>query len=353
MQEKKMGEAAPVSEEPPPKILVADDTPANLVAMRRLLARVHAQVVEARSGNDALAACLDHEFALILLDVQMPGMDGFEVASLLAGDARTQDTPIIFITATTADDLDRLRGYGSGAVDYISKPVNDTILLSKVRVFLDLYRSRQQLQRLLMELDARNRQLQAEVAERRRIEELVRHQAGHDGLTGLPNRSLFMDRLEQALTRARRSSRPLGLLYLDIDGFKPVNDEHGHHAGDLLLRAIAGRLRAAVRRSDTVARLGGDEFAVIMEEAVDLPQSAAEFARKLCALIEQPYELALNAGQTQAVTIGASIGVALFPVHVTEQGDCEALLRAADAAMYTAKRAGKNRVVLAAAPAAG
>jgi len=229
-----------------PKILVVDDTPANLVAMRRLLSKFEVQLVEVSSGNAALAACLDHEFALILLDVQMPEMDGFEVAALLSEEARTADTPIIFVTAAYADDLNRLKGYSFGAVDYIAKPINDIILQSKVRVFLDLYRGRQQLRQLLDVLNLRNGQLEAEIAERKRIEALVRHQAGHDVLTGLPNRSLFMDRLDQALERSRRQGHPCALLYIDIDGFKPVNDQHGHHAGDLLLQGIAQRMRELV-----------------------------------------------------------------------------------------------------------
>lgn len=333
-----------------PRILVVDDTPANLVAMRRLLSRVDAVLVEAGSGNEALAATLDNEFALILLDVNMPEMDGFEVASYLAGEAHTRETPIIFVTAALVDDLNRLKGYSFGAVDYIAKPINDTILLSKVKVFLDLYRGKQQLRALLGELNERNRQLQAEIAERRRAEDQVRHQATHDGLTGLPNRSLFMDRLGQALERSRRGQRAFALLYIDIDGFKPVNDTHGHQAGDQLLQAIAVRMAQRVRQSDTVARLGGDEFAVILEESVDSPGVALQTAEQMCELLRQPY--AINHGLR--VEVGASIGVSCYPEHAAGAADArEALIRAADNAMYRAKRSGKNRSVLAPPPPPG
>jgi CheY-like chemotaxis protein len=169
---------------PVPKILVVDDTPANLVAMRHVLADSGAQLYEARSGNDALALCLDHEFALILLDVNMPEMDGFEVAFLIGEDERLRDTPIIFVTAAYADDINRVRGYHFGAVDYIAKPINDMILQSKVRVFLELYRARAQLKSTLAELEERNEQLNLEIAERLRIEDRIRHQATHDMLTG-------------------------------------------------------------------------------------------------------------------------------------------------------------------------
>lgn len=331
-----------------PKILVVDDTPANLVAMRRLLAKTDAEVVEARSGNEALAACIDQEFALILLDVQMPDIDGFEVASLLSGDERTANTPIIFVTAAFADDLNRLRGYHFGAVDYIAKPINDVILQSKVRVFLDIYRARHDLSRLVAELDARNQQLQVEIAERKRAEERVLHRATHDTLTELPNRALFMDRVESAMDRADRKGGTFGLMYLDIDGFKPINDGLGHHAGDLLLQQIALRLRAAVRRSDTVARIGGDEFAIVMEDAIDSPQSIEKLAGKICETVGEPYSLPLNDVGMTTVVIGCSIGIALFPDHCQQSTDRrEALIRAADRAMYLAKQAGKNRVVLA------
>jgi diguanylate cyclase (GGDEF)-like protein len=332
---------------PPPKILVVDDTLANLIAMRHLLAKSGAQLVEARSGNEALAACLDHEFALILLDVQMPEMDGFEVASLLADEIKTAETPIIFVTAAFVDDLNRLRGYHFGAVDYIAKPINEVILQSKVRVFLDLYRSRQELKNLIAELDSRNRLLEAEVAERKRAEEMVLYKATHDSLTDLPNRSLFMDRLEQALRRSDRSGQPLGLLYIDIDGFKPVNDTMGHLAGDKLLQQIAQRLRGSVRRSDTVARLGGDEFAVIAEGAIEAPEAVERLAQTLREVLSQPYSIELEGVRSQLVNIGASIGVALCPQHCGSGEDRrEGLIRKADAAMYQAKQGGKNRVVV-------
>jgi diguanylate cyclase (GGDEF)-like protein len=328
-----------------PAILVVDDTPANLVAMRKLLKGADAHIVEAASGNAALAACLDHEFALILLDVNMPDMDGFEVAQYLGGEERTRDIPIIFVTAAYADDMNRLKGYANGAVDYIAKPINDIILQSKVRVFLDLHRSKQALRDNVRQLSQLNEQLNQEMEERVRAEERARHQATHDPLTGVPNRALFMDRLQLALDRGRRASRPFALLYIDIDGFKPVNDRHGHHAGDLLLKAITQRLGERLRKSDTLARLGGDEFAVILEEQVDVPDDAVHAAENLCGLLQQPFPLEGDL----VVQVGASIGVALFPQSAGgAAGDArETLIRAADQAMYRAKKGGKNRVELA------
>lgn len=325
---------------PRPKILVVDDNPANLLVMRKLLAKVDADLIEASSGNDALKATFDHEFALILLDVYMPDMSGFEVADFLMQEEHTRQMPVIFITATYADDLHRLKGYGFGAVDYMAKPVDATMLLSKVHVFLELYRHKVALRQALAELSARNRQLEAEIVERKRIEEDMRHLATHDGLTGLPNRVLFMERLHAAIAQSAERGSRLALVYLDINGFKEVNDAHGHSAGDAVLHTLAERLRGHLKSGDTAARLGGDEFAIIVVEVADV----AEALRLGDALDQQLREPLLHRqGSSElALSLHSSIGLAVFPDH----GDsAEAIIFAADQAMYTAKRAGKGRPV--------
>jgi diguanylate cyclase (GGDEF)-like protein len=161
----------------------------------------------------------------------------------------------------------------------------------------------------------------------------LRHQALHDGLTGLPNRVLFTDRLEQALRVARRTRTSCGVLFLDLDGFKQVNDTRGHAVGDLLLRSVAERLRGALRRSDTVARMGGDEFTVILPE-IRTPEDARMVADKLVAFLALPF--VLNGAE---VRIGVSIGIACYPADGEE---AESLLVQADAAMYEAKQCGKG-----------
>ena len=325
----------------PPKILVVDDTRANLIAMRHLLADCGAELVEASSGNEALSRCLDQQFALILLDVNMPDMDGFEVAALLGEAEQLRDTPVIFVTAAYADDLNRLKGYRSGAVDYISKPINDVILQSKVRVFLELHSARMQLQQTLEELSERNRQLQVEIAERQRIEAKVRHQATHDMLTGLPNRVLFHDSLRNAMTDAR-VDKGFALALVDIDGFKAINDTHGHPAGDALLQVIAARLNHHVRSGDTVARLGGDEFALIFENVSDA-QPVLQRCQEVCDVLAKPYPLNGTRGAFTA-HVSASIGIALWQERLESD---EALIQAADRALYQAKENGKNGCVLA------
>ena len=324
-----------------PRILVVDDTRANLVAMRRLLADCGAELVEASSGNEALSRCLDQQFALILLDVNMPDMDGFEVVALLADAEQLRDTPVIFVTAAYADDLNRLKGYRSGAVDYIAKPINDVILQSKVRVFLELHAARMQLQQTLEELSARNEQLQKEITERQRVEAKVRHQATHDMLTGLPNRVLFHDRLRESMQRSARRESSFGLVLVDIDGFKAVNDTYGHPAGDALLQAISARLNNHVRSNDTVARLGGDEFALIFED-VHGTAPLLQRCQNICDMLAQPYPLQASRGEFTA-HVSASVGVAIW--HEGIDSD-ELLIQAADRAMYQAKDNGKNGCVL-------
>ncbi len=172
-------------------------------------------------------------------------------------------------------------------------------------------------------------------------ESAVRHQATHDSLTGLANRVLFMDRLQLALERARRRKQRIALIYIDIDGFKPVNDSHGHHIGDALLIGIAQRLKARQRREDTTARLGGDEFALILEDAINPHEQAQHVGEEIIGLLSKPFELS-DGGRTIVVSIGASVGIAHFPDHGV---DADRLVVAADAAMYRAKRSGRNRCV--------
>jgi diguanylate cyclase (GGDEF)-like protein/PAS domain S-box-containing protein len=172
-----------------------------------------------------------------------------------------------------------------------------------------------------------------DISDRKRAEEQIEFHAYHDVLTHLPNRKLFADRLTQSISRARRSSRPLAVMFVDLDHFKSINDTLGHEAGDELLQEMAIRLRANVRDDDTVARLGGDEFTIILAE-LRLPEDAVNVAEKIIKAVEQPLTIAGT-----SVEVSASIGIALFP---EDGSDAEALLRNADSAMYRAKEAGRN-----------
>ena len=172
-----------------------------------------------------------------------------------------------------------------------------------------------------------------DITEKRRYEEYVRQMAQYDGLTGLSNRSLFYDRLEHAIRLAKREQRSFALLYLDLDKFKPINDQHGHSAGDQILQMVARRMRTVLRESDTVARLGGDEFAILLPNVTSLPDTE-NVAEKLIVVLSTPYDLE-NADEK--VSVGVSVGIAFYP----EDGlDGDSLMKSADASMYKSKRIG-------------
>ena len=181
--------------------------------------------------------------------------------------------------------------------------------------------------------------VQTDITDAKRNEDLIRHQAYHDALTGLPNRALFMDRLRHQLAYAHRHGKSLATLFIDLDGFKAVNDELGHEVGDDVLREVAQRLKNCVRASDTVARLGGDEFTAILND-LQGAEFAAQVAQKMLDALQLPLQLGVHERH-----ISASIGIALYPVHCS---DVVELVRQADTAMYRAKQAGKARYVFAA-----
>ncbi|HDP89695.1 MAG TPA: sensor domain-containing diguanylate cyclase [Thioalkalivibrio sp.] len=181
-----------------------------------------------------------------------------------------------------------------------------------------------------------------DITEQREAEQRLTHMAHHDPLTDLPNRALFFDRLNMAMARAQRDELPLALLYVDLDGFKAINDDHGHQAGDAVLCKVAWRLRQSVREMDTVARIGGDEFAVIIT-GVRSPEVAFQIADKVLGELAQP----LPVRDAHDISLGASIGVAFYPADARS---CDELLRKADQAMYRVKREGKGRYAHLGAP---
>lgn len=189
----------------------------------------------------------------------------------------------------------------------------------------------------------RTRALSEEVERRREAEEQLRHLANHDGLTGLPNRRMLLDRLDAVVGRAHRYGKHAAIVFVDLDGFKAVNDTHGHDAGDTLLKEVASRLTDQVRETDTVARIGGDEFVLAYTDMTDGRTEATMLAKRILSALAKP--VALPNGKTGHV--GGSIGIALYP----ENGaDGETLMKAADEAMYVVKAKGKNNFVFASAP---
>ncbi|MGH8386453.1 MAG: putative bifunctional diguanylate cyclase/phosphodiesterase [Pseudomonas sp.] len=427
---------------PPPAesnstLLIVDDYPENLISMRALLQRQDWQVITAASGFEALGLLLEHDVDLVLLDVQMPGMDGFEVARLMRGSQRTRLTPIIFLTANEQSQDAVIKGYANGAVDYLFKPFDPQILKPKVQALLEHQRNRRALQRLSHDLEvarafnasvldnaaegilvvseqglirfanpATSRLLSATVQELqgrqfldflqkphiplwadsdllagykrgetfrlhdallrtargqqvpvalscaplpaeqhamvvtvqdmsvvRHLHQQLEFQAVTDPLTGLLNRRGFYQTVENLLLRGERTDSAWVLMYLDLDGFKRVNDSLGHDAGDRVLRWVSEQLKACLRPFDILARIGGDEFTALLD--LQFPEQAAKIAEKLIERVSICQQI-----DGLDIVLGASIGLATFP-------DCGAnldgLLRASDIAMYEAKRAGRQQ----------
>ncbi|WP_338806375.1 EAL domain-containing protein [Pseudomonas chlororaphis] len=418
-------------------LLIVDDYPENLLSMRALLQRHDWQVMTAASGVEALGLLLEHDIDLVLLDVQMPEMDGFEVARLMRGSQRTRLTPIIFLTANEQSKDAVIKGYASGAVDYLFKPFDPQILKPKVQALLEQQRNRRALQRLSHDLEnarafnasvlenaaegilvvdeggivrfanpAISRLLDAPVSELegsalldylqkphvpqwaeselyacyrkgetyrlhdatlrtlpgqqvsvalscaplpseqkamvvtlldmsevRHLHQQLEYQAVTDPLTGLLNRRGFYQTVESVLLRSERSDKSLVLLYLDLDGFKRVNDSLGHDAGDRVLRWVSEQMKACLRSFDILARMGGDEFTALLE--LEFPEQAAKISEKLIERISICQQI-----DGLDVALGASIGIAIYP-------DCgsnlDGLMRAADIAMYESKRAGRQQ----------
>jgi diguanylate cyclase (GGDEF)-like protein len=291
----------------PVELLAVDDSATSLEAIRAVVEPLGANLTTVTSGEEALRHLLhEPDIAAILLDIRLPGMDGFETAAAIRRRHKTRYVPIIFITGEDTPERS-LEAYSSGAVDYIVKPFDPAVLRSKLSVFMDLHRLR-------------------------RHAAALTHRALHDALTGLPNRELFFDRVEQALARARRRTVPLAVLFVDLDGFKQVNDVHGHEAGDAVLVEAGDRLRALVRTADTVARYGGDEFTVLAEDVGDV-EAAQHLGERIADELSRPYPGGL--------AVGASVGIAFTanPAATTPDG----LIRRADHAMYRSKRPGAQR----------
>jgi diguanylate cyclase (GGDEF)-like protein/PAS domain S-box-containing protein len=441
----------------PPSVLVINDRESQRVAIDVMLAPLGLEIVAVDSGQAGLRAVLHQTFALILMDVRMPTMDGFETAALIRQRPRSNRTPIMFVTAYREDEQ-MLAAYTSGAVDFVLTPIVPDVLRAKVSVWVErflqtdeLHRKSAELRRSLASIttlnqalsdsqastqavldnvadgilttdetgviESINRSAQAlfgyredevigrpvaslidplpkpesgdpdtssptlltprpqgrttetlgrrqdgstfaleiehgqlevgdrsltltfvrDISERRAQTEALAHQALHDGLTGLANRTLFAEHVSQALASATRNGESRAILVMDLDGFKRVNDSLGHDQGDRLLKQFTDRLVAATRESDTIARLGGDEFAILPGDATDLPAAAA-MVWKLQQTCASGFEL-----DEQLVHVSASIGIAIFPEHGQTPAE---LLRRADVAMYHAKRSGSGHAIV-------
>ncbi len=286
-----------------PIVVLADDDPSIRLMVRHVLESEDFDIVEASDGLEALKAVEKYHPALILLDAVMPGIDGFTTCQQIKDKGHT-DIPVMMITGLD-DDASVERAYEVGAIDFITKPIKWAVLKHRVKSVV------------------------AKVIAERKVKLL----AYRDTLTGLPNRLLFADRLEQAVVRSERTRTSMALMLIDIDDFKLVNDSFGHDAGDKLIKAVGDLISKSLRRADTIARLGGDEFAVIIE-GIEGPEDAISIADNLTTILEHNVRL-----DDQETYTSASIGIAVYP---GDGNDARTLLKNADTAMYRAKESGRH-----------
>ncbi|MEH2083392.1 MAG: EAL domain-containing protein [Nostoc sp.] len=326
-------------------ILIIDDMADNLRVLSSILTREGYNVRKALNWQMALTATQTLLPDLILLDIMMPEVDGYEICQTFKAWELTADIPVIFISALD-DVFDKVKAFKVGGVDYITKPFEFQEVLVRVQNQLALRSARLEILKLNVELEDRVKQrtgelektlqkLQQEIDSRQQLQSQLLDIALHDSLTGLSNRVLFIRRLENALNQAKQeSSYQFAVLFLDCDRFKVINDSLGHPVGDELLIAIAHRLQACLIPVDTLARLGGDEFGILLENITDI-----NIAIQVAERILQQLSLAFQLSRYE-VFMNASIGISWGNKDYDRP---EYLLRDADTAMYRAKAQGRAK----------
>jgi diguanylate cyclase (GGDEF)-like protein len=340
-------------------VLIVDDSPTNLELLCDLLDDVGYEVLVAQNGESAIEKVRYTKPDLILLDVLMPGIDGFETCDRLQHMPEAEDIPIIFMTALS-DTANKVKGLNIGAVDYITKPFQQEEVLARIQLHLRMRSLNQNLQQEIQERMATERALQQLTANlekridertadlRSALQELqqahldllereqkLQYQAFHDSLTSLPNRAWFMERLEQNIQRSSQESNYIyAVLFIDLDRFKVVNDRLGHLVGDELLRQVSFRLQDCLADNAQLARFGGDEFIILLEDAGDV-----DCATELAETIQEQLQVPLMVNGYKIYT-GASIGITASTMNYRGATD---VLRDVDVAMYQAKVAGRGR----------
>jgi two-component system cell cycle response regulator len=298
-------------------VLIADDSVVVRAVVRARLEDEGYDVVEAADGDAALAMCVQSPPDVVLLDVEMPGLDGHQVLATLKRDEALADIPVVFLTGRTAMD-DMVAGLRAGAHDYLKKPFEAAELVARVG-------SAAHVKKLQDRLRERNADLE-------RVSRT-------DMLTGLYNRRHLEDQLAREHSTARRSHRDLGLLLLDIDHFKRVNDTYGHAAGDRVLCEFAERMTRHLRAGDIAGRWGGEEFLVILP-STDL-EGALHVAERIRASVDAtPFDTSETSGPAISVTVSG--GCVVGPADTPDD-----LVSAADDGLYAAKDAGRNQMIVA------
>ncbi len=312
-----------------PNILIVDDRKENLIALSAALEDVDADIIQASSGSEALGLLLEYNFALVLLDVQMPEMDGYEVANIMNQSSSTQNIPVIFLTAVSKDEHNIVKGYASGAIDFITKPLNTEILLLKVGIFLRLWSQSNELLLLSLKYQGAMKELEAQRDE-------LKEMSIKDYLTGLYQRRVFDDLLVKEVNQSVRHNTHLSLAMLDLDYFKKVNDTFGHSVGDEVLVKVSAVFMDLVRGSDIVSRYGGEEFVILM------PDTHLNDAVRSCERIRSSVENLKYDTDNGELTVTISIGVAEF--HLNAEKKLALLIKRADECLYQAKDQGRNCV---------
>lgn len=302
----------------PVKVLVVEDNESVRADLRQTLtkAALDIEVLEAQNGIEALKSLTSNPIDLVLCDVSMPMMDGFQFLRMIRARAEHANTPVIMLTGRDNEE-EKVFGLETGASDYVTKPASPAELLARVKVQLKL------------------KTLQDEL---RAMGDRFREMSITDYLTGLFNRRHFMETALNELRRSQRYKHSMALMMIDLDHFKKINDTHGHQVGDQVLCEFAKVLRATFRTTDVLARYGGEEFIAVF------PQATAEEARmageKLRARVKETSVASIPAGEWSC-----SIGIAAFPKQ--EVDSVEALIALADQALYEAKKNGRDRIELA------
>jgi two-component system cell cycle response regulator len=297
----------------PARVLVVQADDAERMFQRALFAEAGMSVFEATSGAEVVDFLATDVPDLVVLGRSLPDMDGLDLLPRFKG-SELDLTPVL-VVSHRSETAEKVRGLQLGADDYLQRPCDPAELLARAKALLRTKHAHDRIRKLQATLE------QMVVA---------------DPLTGLHNRRYLMDRLVQEMQRSDRHGEPLAFAMIDLDSFKPVNDQYGHVIGDKVLRAVGGAIAKSVRASDVPARYGGDEFAII------LPQTPAEGAMRVCErLLRAISEVTLQDDTGRAVKVTASLGLAYYPADDVETA--EDLVHSADGALYGAKRSGKNR----------
>lgn len=293
------------------KILIADDSKTTRTLLASSLKKLGHSIIEAENGQQAIDLFKKSRPDLIILDVIMEGLDGFECAKRIRNINSDDWIPIIFLSGAV-DDENIARGINSGGDDYLTKPYSEITLFAKIKAMQRISDMRNKLFELTQKLSTLS---------------------STDPLTGVYNRLQFDRSVKERISFAKRYNKIMALLFIDIDRFKPINDTLGHYIGDLLLIEIANRLKGCLRLEDFLARIGGDEFGIILSN-LDDDKLAGVIAKKIIVAINKPFTIAGH-----LINISPSVGIACFP---TPQTDEENVVRNADVAMYHAKKRGRN-----------